>query len=588
MNLKFLPIIFFLMATASLYSATISLKSDRKSLSTDEHLVVKLTFIDDSKDSIVKVIEPGMEGFEIVNQNQSSSSSFNMIDGNVTYKKEKQFTYILAPTKEGSFTIGPAKLILESGKKIASNKIAIIVAGGSGSKIPENSSVATSNEPSSREEDKGANPFMKPLSKWEKRTGKYFIRVIPFPESEIYQGEPIVIGYYLYTMKNAISDLDVYKMPVFTNSWTEEAESPKRLKFSHRMNLGGRVYDYALLKKYLLIPEMRSEKVTGTQMIMDIVTGGGGFLNFNRSRKRISSPALNTPLKQLPDAENHKNAVFGSFTLFQDKTKVELKNGKLLDTITFKVAGCGNLQAVDIKAAKVPGLKVFSPDIKINAAVKNNRYCGSKTFKFMLKGEEIKTYTIPSFEMEFFDRDKGYYIERTKPITVKVKSVSAGGKGDKKEKSPENSFEYLKEMPGSTTVYSLLPLTERVWFRIGLALPFALLFSSIFFWMVRESARKKKEKAAYHLKQWKVKISKAADVSSLLNIFYDAIKETYGINLKGERAKEIDARYGNSIEDVREIIKEMQYAVYSSSSSENLDNIKKKALNIFGNIGGRV
>ena len=71
--------------------------------------------------------------FEVlIGPNRSMQSSYQMINGHTSQSSSITYTYIVAATKGGSYTI-PAAHVVVDGKKIASNTLTIKVIGSTGS-----------------------------------------------------------------------------------------------------------------------------------------------------------------------------------------------------------------------------------------------------------------------------------------------------------------------------------------------------------------------------------------------------------------------------------------------------------------------
>ncbi len=579
--MRFFLLIINVLLISTLYASSITLRSESNSVAAGEQFSIALIVDEDSNEEISEIIEPDFKNFDLENRGESTSSSFNMVNGKISYKKQKTFTYILRALKEGEYQIGPAGLKLESGKVIRSNKISLIVAGGSVQ--PPKPSGNTGNSPQTEEESEpksieSSDSLSAPLNSWEKRTDPFFIRTVVEPSGEIYKGEPVVVSYYLFT-RSSISDVNFYKMPAIEKAWSEELESPKNLRFS-RVVIDQTPYDFAPLKKYLIIPENSATTISTTQMILDISTGGF----FNMRKKNISSIALNIPLKELPDYTQHNGGFFGDFTILTDKEKVELKEGKLLDTVTYTLSGCGNIQAIDLKLPEIKGLKIFPPDVKTEPGIRNGQYCGTKSFKFMLKGLEKGEFQIPEISFDTYSREKGWQKLTTKPLSISVINVSeSDGLSDKQKNSAQ--FEFLTSLPSGTKEHNLTPVTESLWFQILMAIPFGAFFISFLCWFIREIRRKQVAGSSYKSKEWEEKINKSEDIATLINNFYDGLSEIYGLQLRGERSKEIDRKYGEKIETVTAFVKELQYAAYSQQTASNFEQLRKKAVELFRKTG---
>jgi hypothetical protein len=80
--------------------------------------------------------------------------------------------------------------------------------------------------------------------------------------------------------------------------------------------------------------------------------------------------------------------------------------------------------------------------------------------------------------------------------------------------------------------------------------------------------------------EWLEKIENAESSNELLNTFYDAIRDLYSIELKGERGVNLEKKYGKSVDEVVSLIREIEYSSYSGDSNETLSPFKKKAMEL--------
>jgi hypothetical protein len=548
------------------------LETDRQSLAVGDELTLTLTIVDDDKEDIAEVKEPDFAGFDLDNRGESTSSSISIVNGSMSSRKERIITYILRPQKGGVFTIGPAVLVMEKGRQIRSNQVRLTVTG---SGAPQNP--GTPGTPGVTPDTGAATTgtaLFAPLSAWEKQTGRFFIRVVVSPDEPHYRGEPLVVSYYLFTQKNLISDLSFYRLPSFENGWSEEIEAPRKLNFS-RTNIEGTVYDYALMKRYLLIPDAKADRVGATQMILEVMTGSF----FDARKRNLSSIALSFDLSPLPDADKHPGGIVGDLDVTQSHTFLNLDKQKPLDTVTYTVTGCGNLQQLDLRFNADSGLKIFAPDVKTDTRWDGTRVCGTKTFKFMVKGLRAGSFELPAATVDTYDRQKGWRTLATRPVTVTIGELAPDPAAAEETKRAV-SYELLRELPAGLAVYDLTPLTERTLFRAALLLPLMLLCLGVLIFFIRGILRYRREKEAFLLREWERRIESAADPSALLNTYYDALRAVSGLALKGERTREMEKRFAGRTTPFIELARELQNAVYSGGAGGDTAALKQRAIEL--------
>jgi len=556
-------LLIFFFATGLIHAASVTLSSDSQLVASGDGF----RFILSAQGDFDKIQEPVFNAFSVDNRSQSQSNSVSFINGKMTSSKTINYTYLLRAQKAGVFKIGPA-YVVKGKKKTASNTVKVTVTGavsqsGSQNNLPGDKADNGSPTP---------NSLFAPLSKWEKRTPDSFLRAVVTPSDDIYQGEPLNVKYYLFVIPNTISDLNYYKQPTFENCWKEEV-SQKRLNFK-RVAIGNKTYDYGLLSTYTLIPEKGQETLIGTQMIVNVIKGGF----FNSRKKSISTPALRIPLKPLPEIGLHSGGFYGDLSLTVDKKSLNLDKDNLLTTVNFKLEGCGNFQAAQIKLKDNPRVKIFPPEIETTAGPTANGYCGRKTVKFMLKGLGKGQTSINVKKLDVFSREKGWYELGTEDILVNVKAISAGS--DERKSTGNQSFELLKELPEGLSVYSLKPVAERLWFVILLLIPIVMTLLSLILLFIRSSRGKRSSSFRSRMSEWLEKIETSESLNELLNTFYDALRDLYSIELKGERGANLEKKYGKSVDGVVEFIREIEYSSYSGDSNETLTPFRKKAMEL--------
>ncbi len=557
------------------FAQSITLSTDSEIVQTDALFGFVLT----AEGSFDSIEEPDFANFTVENRSQSQSNSISIINGKFEKKSSITYSYALRAEKAGVFEIGPATLKVK-GKTIKSNKVTITVTGqGSGSTQANSNSAqnAPQNEAESDATDenyyeKRASSLMSPLSEWEKKTPDYFIRTIINPANDLYAGEPLSVSYYLFVKPNSISDVNFYKLPVFENCWKDE-KAETRLNFK-RLSIDGKVYDYAPIKTYILIPDGTTGTIEGTQMIMDVITGSF----FSTRKVTISSVGVKVPLKPMPEKEMHKNGVFGDFQVSADKKSLMLGKDNMLETMTFSIKGCGNFQDAEIALEDNPNLKIFSPEITSSVSVTPKGYCGTKTYKFMMKGLKKGETSIKVKAFDFFSRDNGWQKPEISDIKVSVKEVPGV---EEEEKVPvAHSFELLKELPANVKKYEISPLTEKKWFRLAILIPFAIMLAAFVIRMKYTLKSRHVLSMSAKMGKWRDKIQKSNDCSELLNNFYDALEELYNIRLKGERINAMKQKYDGKIDNIADFVRKIEEISYSGMSNADISELKNEAVKL--------
>lgn len=573
------------LSSVILFASSISLVAEMTELTQNDRVTVQMEVVEDNEGDFKNIPMPHFSAFTLLQQGESSSRSVSIVNGSMTSKTVKTYTYLLSPNKQGRITIPPVKATLEKGRVVKSNSLSFRIGKAVSSTAnplapAQNSATQTQSDDEIESDDDeqedalelATEPnFATPLSKWEARNRRYFIRVFvrPLGSQTPFQGMTFEISYYLYTRRGAVGNIDVPQFPAFKNSWVEEAEKPTRLSFKS-VQIKNSLYDYALLKRYLVIPESSVKTLEATQMI--VAVAGRGF--FAR-QKNISSIALSIPLVTPEDAASHKDAVFGSFTVIPSKLKISLTAGHLIDSLSYTISGCGNFSALDLALKPHGGLKIFPPDVKSEAEIQNGQYCGEKTFTFMLKGLKKGSYSL---ELEPFEQFDGSEYKRVsgEAVAVDVEAVAITKSSVASEKE-KHSFEFLPTLPKSVVTYKTGSIFNSLLVMALVLLPTGALLVALLMLLFSARTRRNKASRLYRQKQLFAKIDAADSATELLNRFYEAFSEIHTIDLKGIRKQELEQNMGDDASSVYLFIESIQSLIYSGQEKKELLSQQKEA-----------
>ena len=569
-------IVFFL--SSPIFASSIELNADKTTLAQSDTITLQMILTEDGEGDFIETPFPNLSAFSVLQQNQSSSNSYSFVNGKSSSKKTVTTIYLLAPLKKGKITIHAVRARLKNGKTIRSNSLSFRIGKGISSTANPLTSNSTKTETENSDEDENsenqkesrlaeAPSFGTPLSKWEARTRRYFVRVFvrPLGSKIPYQGIAFEVSYYLYTKRGAISNIDVPQFPDFKNSWVEEIEKPSRLAF-HTVQIKNTLYDYALLKRYLVIPDRAAQSLEATQMVVSVASGG-----FFGRKKKISSIALSIPLAEFPNESEHTDAIFGSFEITPNKTTTTLTEGHLIDSVSFIISGCGSFSAIDLALKPQSGLKIFPPDVKSELTVQNGQYCGKKKVTFMLKGLKKGTYSLEAEQFEQFDGTK-YKKVKSEPITIIVDAVAVT-KSSVADKKTSYSFEFLPTLPETVSRYHTGNMIDSLMVKIVIAIPIIALCIALFLLLL--SARKRRNRASflYLQQEFFIAIDNATNATDLINIFYKAFAQLYKTDIKGMRKQQ--RTESDNIAETHGFIQDLQSLIYGGIE-ENFALSEKK------------
>ncbi len=343
---------------------------------------------------------------------QSTSQSFQSVNGQVTRTSSTTYTYVLTPNKEGSFTISPAKATVGD-KIVRSNALVIKVIKGE-----ENTNQ------NSKQNQSSSNSM-------QISDNDLFIRT-EVSKTKVYEQEQFVATTKVY-YRVALRGFDEYKLPEYKGFISQEIEVPDATRQS-KENVNGKVYNTYILKQCVLIPQKSGsqelEKGNITAVVQVRVQGGGGgffgdmFSSVRELKKNLTIPAVKINVQELP--KNGKPADFsgavGSFTM---NTSITPENGyKTNDAINVKVKinGSGNLKYAKNPEIKFPtDFELYDPKVTSKIKASDAGLNGSKEIEYLAIARYPGEYVIPSAEFSYFDtKSKSYKTLKTPEYKINV------------------------------------------------------------------------------------------------------------------------------------------------------------------------
>ena len=343
---------------------------------------------------------------------QSTSQSFQSINGQVTRNSSTTYTYVLMPKKEGSYTISSAKATVGD-KIIRSNALVIkVIKGEANANQNAQQAQSSSNGMKINDDD-------------------LFIRT-ELSKTKMYEQEQFIATTKVY-YRVGLRGFDDYKLPEYKGFISQEIEVPEAKRQS-KENVNGKVYNTYILKQCVLIPQKSGnqelEKGNITAVVQVRVQGGGGgffgdmFASYRELKKNLTIPGVKINVQELP--KNGKPADFsgavGSFTM---NTSITPENGyKTNDAITIKVKinGSGNLKyAKDPNITFPTDFELYDPKVTSKIKASDAGLNGTKEIEYLAIARYPGEYVIPSAEFSFFDiKSKTYKTLKTPEYKINV------------------------------------------------------------------------------------------------------------------------------------------------------------------------
>ncbi|KPK80312.1 MAG: hypothetical protein AMS27_17185 [Bacteroides sp. SM23_62_1] len=342
---------------------------------------------------------PELTNFYVLSgPNQSTSTSFQIINGKTSQSITITYTYYLQATTAGTFTIEPAQAVVDR-KEYFSNPLSVEVVG--------------EQKPAPSQQDQ-RTPSTQPQ---QLPAEELFVRVLTDRKS-VYQGEHIIATIKIYT-RLTITGFGSSEMPDFSGFWSQDIESPTQISLQ-RENVNGVIYNTGVIRKVLLFPQKSGEIIIDpfkleTYIRQQISTPRSIFDDFfgpsySNVSKMLESEPVKINVKPLPaDQPTTFTGAVGSMNINASIDKSGVKTNDAI-TLRFAVKGNGNLKLIESpKIDFPPDFDTFDPKVTTNIQNTSNGQTGNKTFEYLLIPRHAGNYRIPPVSFSYFNPEKESY-----------------------------------------------------------------------------------------------------------------------------------------------------------------------------------
>ncbi|MBN2520163.1 MAG: BatD family protein [Bacteroidales bacterium] len=347
-----------------------------------------------------KFFPPNIVDFDVLaGPSQSSSSSVQIVNGQMTQSYSFTYTYILQANKEGKFTIPPASIAIDK-ETYQSNEVIIEVAN-----MPSQPKAQSSQQGQSQ----GAAVNVADNSE--------IFAEVSLNKKNVYQGEAIIASVKFYSKYDIANYADPV-IPKFDGFIVEDIDIGN-VSFKTEV-INGQTFRTVLFKKAVLIPQITGE-ITIEPFEWEVIYNvrvnrksysvfDDFFGSYQSVKKVVKSQPVKIYVKPLPDGKpGDFSGAVGTFNF-----NASLNNNKVKenDAITLKVTinGNGNLKFIDPPKIQFPhDFEVYDPKVNVNAKASTNGLTGSKTFEYLMIPRHAGEYSIPTFSFNYFDINSRQY-----------------------------------------------------------------------------------------------------------------------------------------------------------------------------------
>lgn len=373
---------------------------------------------------------PDMKSINILSgPNTSTSSSTQIINGNVTSSTTLTYTYVAVATEEGSVELDGAT-VKAGGKQLTSNKLTIKVlppdqTTGQQSGQGQGSSQASRQTSGQSTSAVGADDLFM-LATVDKTT--------------VYEQEALLLTFKIYKLPSVDLQSMSNKMPDLKNFHVQEVELPQQKEFNLE-HYNGRNYQTMVWSQYLLFPQHSGElEIPSTAfegVIAQRVENNSGDIFdmfFNSSRfvevkKDLPTRTIKINVKPLPQGKT--GAFYGGVGDFSISSTINSTDVTANDAVTVRVvlSGTGNLKLIKTPDIKFPqDFDIYDPKVENKYTIKGGRQTGNKVYEYLVIPRHAGQYTIPALEFQYFDPKSGSYkTVKTDEYTLNVARGQGGG-----------------------------------------------------------------------------------------------------------------------------------------------------------------
>lgn len=426
MRKLFITVLTLLSAAAAFAQSAIQVQTHNV-VAADEQFNVTFIIEGESKPSDFSW-EPGNDFQLLWGPQQGRSTSVQMINGKTTKSVQSTYSYVLRPVNAGKFTIARASAKVK-GKEIFSEPVTIeVVASGSssGSSGAGSAGSAQSGQQAQRQSQSGIV-----------QDDDIFL-TMELSRSNVVVGEPVTATIKLYQRVN-VAGFESAEFPTFNGFWSQELEAPVNIEFA-RETYGGQIYNSALLRKFVLIPQQQGQvRIDPAELVclvnVRVSSGGasifdGFFDDYRTVRKKVSSKPVTVNVSPLPSgAPSSFAGGVGEFRISAELSKDTLRTHEAASLLV-TVSGKGNVSLLEApKISFPPDMEVY--DTKVSEKIDKGGLSGSKYYEYPFIPRSHGDFVIEPLKYSYYDvNQKKYVTLETPPIPISVErgnETDAGG-----------------------------------------------------------------------------------------------------------------------------------------------------------------
>ncbi|MBQ4913203.1 protein BatD [Maribacter sp. MMG018] len=453
-------------------AVTFEMRLSKPKLGLNERLRVDFTMNKDGDN----FNPPDFEGFRVL-MGPSQSISSSWINGVRSYSKT--YSYTLAPTAKGKFTIKQAT---------------IVIGGVTYKSLPKEVEVTAA-------VDKPSDQMTA-----DDIADENLHLVAEVSKTDPYLNEAISVVYKLYVSPNiSVSNYQPLDNPKYNNFWSQDIKV-SRLS-AQNGTYQGKPYRYVVLKRVVLYPQKTGKleiEPLSLDVTVDVPTNRRDFFGgriYSQTNKTVSAGKRTINVKSLPTANQPADftGAVGDFDFAVTTSKTSLNASESLQAVV-EVSGKGNLKLFKLPEPDLPSsLEVFEPEFNERVRTTLSGMQGKVSNSYTIVPAYRGKYPVPPVSFSYFNPDtKKYHTLNSDEILINVlegptkssNSASPSGVTSNKHKviASGNQFNFIKLKPNLSA--------KSISYFFGSNLYYILLFGPLLLIPLAIFLRKKRDAIA--------------------------------------------------------------------------------------------
>ncbi len=361
---------------------------------------------------------PQLKDFDVLaGPTTSTMTSTQIINGKRTDSYQVSYTYILQPRNIGTFSISSASAVI-GGKTYHTNPVSVEVVKGEANNSGNSSGTSSQKSNGTISSD---DIFMK----------------MSVSKGRVVKGESLLATLKLYT-KVPIGGFENVKFPTFNGFWSQEIDTPSNIEFT-RETVNGKIYNAAVLRRYMLIPQQTGNLVIDpsemTCLVQVRASSGGSrsmfddfFDSYQTIKKRVTASSINVNVSPLPSgAPPTFSGGVGDFQLSAQLTKDTINANEAV-SLKVSISGSGNLNLVEAPKITFPSdFEVYDTKISDNTSKSGKGTSGTKEFEYPLIPRGAGVFELGPVVFSYYDIGaKKYKTLTSEKLTLRVGQAAEG------------------------------------------------------------------------------------------------------------------------------------------------------------------